>query len=105
MKKAASILFHRTALVGLLLVLQVAILVVVMARFASYFIYFYLFCVVVSILVVLWIVNARTDPGYKIAWIVPILLAPCSADWCTCSRAATSSPPGCAERWRVWTAA
>ncbi len=76
MKKAASILFHRTALVGLLLVLQVAILVVVMARFASYFIYFYLFCVVVSILVVLWIVNARTDPGYKIAWIVPILLAP-----------------------------
>ena len=76
MKKAASILFHRTALVGLLLVLQVAILVVVMARFASYFIYFYLFCVVVSILVVLWIVNSRTDPGYKIAWIVPILLAP-----------------------------
>lgn len=56
--------------------LQVAVLVVVMAQFASYFIYFYLFCVVVSILVVLWIVNARTDPGYKIAWIVPILLAP-----------------------------
>lgn len=61
---------------GLLLVLQVVILAVVMVQFASYFIYFYLFCVVVSILVVLWIVNARTDPGYKIAWIVPILLAP-----------------------------
>ena len=48
----------------------------VMVEFANYFVYFYLFCVVVSILVVLWIVNARTDPGYKIAWIVPILLAP-----------------------------
>ncbi|WP_294549956.1 cardiolipin synthase [uncultured Pseudoflavonifractor sp.] len=47
-----------------------------MVEFANYFVYFYLFCVVVSILVVLWIVNARTDPGYKIAWIVPILLAP-----------------------------
>ena len=76
MKKAASILFHRTALVGLLLLLQVVILAVVMVYSARYFIYFYFFCLVVSVLVVLWIVNSRTDPGYKIAWIVPILLAP-----------------------------
>ena len=61
---------------GVLLVLQVVILAVVMVEFANYFVYFYFFCTAVSIQVVLWIINARTDPGYKIAWIVPILLVP-----------------------------
>ena len=76
LKKAASILLHRTVLVALLLALQIAILVLATATFSDYFIYFYWFCVVLSVLVVLWIVNTRSDPGYKIAWIIPILLAP-----------------------------
>ncbi|MEG0765796.1 MAG: PLDc N-terminal domain-containing protein, partial [Pseudoflavonifractor sp.] len=76
LKKAASILFHRTALVALLLILQLVVLVVMMVRFSGYFIYFYVFCVLLSIVVVLGIVNSRSDPGFKIAWIVPILLLP-----------------------------
>lgn len=76
LKKIASIVFHRTALVALLLFLQVGLLVVAILGFTEYFVYFYVFCVVLSIVVVLWIVNTRSDPGYKIAWIIPILLAP-----------------------------
>lgn len=76
LKKIASIVFHRTALVALLLFLQAGLLVVAILGFSEYFVYFYAFCVVLSILVVLWIVNTRSDPGYKIAWIIPILLAP-----------------------------
>lgn len=76
LKKAASLIFHRTALVALLLLLQITVLAVMMFQFADYFLYFYLFCVIVSIAVVLWIVNGRSDPGYKIAWIIPILLVP-----------------------------
>ena len=71
LKKIASLVFHRTALVGLLLVVQVVLLVVMMVGFADYFVQFYILCVAVSVLVVLWIVNARSDPGYKIAWIIP----------------------------------
>lgn len=76
LKKLASFLFHRTALVALLLLFQLALLVVVMERSAAYFIYFYWFFVVVSVLVVLGIVNNQSDPGYKIAWIIPILIFP-----------------------------
>ncbi|OUQ22509.1 cardiolipin synthase [Flavonifractor sp. An135] len=75
-KKVTSILFHRLTIVGLLIILQVAELVILMALFADYFIYFYWFCIFISVLVVLWIVNARSDPGYKIAWLIPILLFP-----------------------------
>ena len=76
LKKVTSILFHRITIVGLLLLFQVVQLAVVMVLFADYFIYFYWLCIVVSVLVVLWIVNAQSDPGYKIAWLIPILLFP-----------------------------
>lgn len=76
LKKISSILFHRITVVGLLLLFQVVQLAVVMVLFADYFIYFYWFCIVISVLVVLWIVNDRSDPGYKIAWLIPILLFP-----------------------------
>ena len=75
-KKLLSLVFHRTVLVALLLLVQVALMAVMVIQFSDYFIYFYLFCVALSIVVVLYIVNTRSDPGYKIAWIVPILLVP-----------------------------
>ncbi len=75
-KKVTSILFHRLTIVGLLIILQVAELVILTALFADYFIYFYWFCIILSVLAVLWLVNAQSDPGYKIAWLIPILLFP-----------------------------
>jgi len=76
LKKAASVLFHRTVLVAVLLIFQIALLACAMLSFSEYFVYFYGFCVVLSVVVVLWIVNTRSDPGYKIAWIILILLVP-----------------------------
>jgi len=76
MKKLLSRVFHRTVLVALLLLLQIALLLAVILRFSDYFLYFYLVCVIISVLAVLHIVNSGGDPGYKIAWIVPILLVP-----------------------------
>ena len=51
-------------------------LLLYMLWFSSDFIYVYWGCVVLSILAVLIIVSRQTDPGYKIAWIIPILLFP-----------------------------
>ena len=76
LKKLASLIFHRTALIALLMLVQIGILILMMARFSNYFVYFYWGCVVLSLLVVLRIVSSSSDPGYKIAWIIPILLFP-----------------------------
>ena len=63
-------------IVALLIFLQAAMLLLYMLWFSSDFIYVYWGCVVLSILAVLIIVSRQTDPGYKIAWIIPILLFP-----------------------------
>ncbi len=75
-KKLLSIISHRTVLVAVMLLLQVGIFVAAILRFSEYFVYFYLLCVLVSLFAVLYIINTKSDPGYKIAWIVPILLVP-----------------------------
>ena len=75
-KKLLSILFHRTVMVAVLIIFQAAILLVAMGSFSAYFVYFYWICFAVSIFAVLWIVGRQTDPGYKIAWIIPILIFP-----------------------------
>ena len=75
-KKLLSLLFHRTVLVALLLLIQVGMLAAMVLRFSDYFAQFYLACVGISLLAVLHIINKKGDPGYKIAWIVPILLVP-----------------------------
>ena len=76
MKKLVSLLFHRVVIVAFFLVVQLVVLLVMILRFNSYFIYFYWFCIALSVLVVIWIVGNQSNPAYKIAWIIPILLFP-----------------------------
>ena len=44
--------------------------------FQEYFVYFYAFCILLSFVVVMYLLNNRLNPAYKIAWIIPILLFP-----------------------------
>lgn len=76
MKKLVSLLFHRVVIVAIFLLIQIGVLVVMLLRFNSYFLPFYGLCVALSIAAVFWIVGRRSDPAYKIAWIVPILIFP-----------------------------
>ena len=77
LKKALRLVFHRVVIVAALLLVQLALLVLMMVEFQEYFVYFYTLCTVISILVALYIVNNdRTNPAYKIAWLIPILLVP-----------------------------
>ena len=75
-RKIKYILFHRSALAGLALVAQVAVLFVMVNEFTAHFDYFYWFCIFVSFLATVWIVSDRSEPGYKIAWLVVILPFP-----------------------------
>ena len=63
-------------LAGLALVAQVAVLFVMVNEFTAHFDYFYWFCIFVSFLATVWIVSDRSEPGYKIAWLVVILPFP-----------------------------
>ena len=76
MKKLVSLLFHRAVLMGVFLLIQIAVLVLMLLRFNDFFLPFYGICVALSIVAVFWIVNRSSEPAYKIAWIVPILIFP-----------------------------
>lgn len=76
MKKLVSLLFHRMVIVAFFLVVQLVVFLVMILQFNSYFIYFYWVCIGLSVAVVLWIVGNQSNPAYKIAWIIPILLFP-----------------------------
>ena len=76
MKKLNSILFHRSVTVGVSLLIQVLLLAAMILRFSEYTAYFYSGCVLISFLAMLWILSRRMEPGYKIAWLILILLMP-----------------------------
>ena len=61
---------------GPAILLQIALIVGMVIKFYQYFTYFYAVNIFISSLVVLWIVNDESNPAYKIAWIIPIMLFP-----------------------------
>lgn len=75
-KKFFKFLTQRVTLVGFSILVQALILILTILEFRNYFVYFYAFSVLLSLVIVLWLVNGNSNPGYKIAWIVPILLFP-----------------------------
>jgi len=76
MQKLLKHLFSRVVVFGLAIIIQLAILVAVIWKFSSYFVLFYAACAIASLAAVLIIVNSRSNPAYKIAWIIPIMLFP-----------------------------
>lgn len=75
-KKFINLLFHRTFFIVVAILIQIAVLVTVIWRFNNQFIYFYVFTSFLSAAVVLHIISKNSNPSYKIAWIVPIMLFP-----------------------------
>ena len=71
MRNFLKMLFSRMAVVVLALALQVAALILMLVIFEDYVVFFYAFCLLISLLAVL-----KSNPGYKIAWLIPILLFP-----------------------------
>ena len=63
-------------IVALLILIQSLALLASTLWFSGAYIYLYWTYVILSVLAVLVIVSRQTDPGYKIAWIIPILLFP-----------------------------
>ena len=76
MKKLLYFLFHRSVLVALSLLAQIAVLVLMIVIFSENFTQFYWACIFISFLAAIGIVSSRSDPAYKIVWLVLILPFP-----------------------------
>lgn len=69
-------LFSRIGLIIVLLALQIGLLVAIYYWFEHKFQYFYIFTLIFSLAMVLWLLNSEADPTSKITWLVFITLFP-----------------------------
>ncbi len=76
MKNLLKLVSNRAIIIALLILLQLGLLFAIIFRFHEYFVYFYTIYIIVSAAVIIKIVNNRSNPAYKIAWIIPIMLIP-----------------------------
>ena len=75
-KGLLRLVFSRLGLVAVLLILQVLLQFSLYRWFNSFVPHFYIFTVVFTVGMVLYLLNSRIDPTAKITWLVVIMLAP-----------------------------
>lgn len=91
MSKHLHLVLGKLLYVALFVTIQVAALIVMFLFFRDQFAYFYIFCMLLSLGASIHILNNTTsNPAYKIAWLIPILLFPSLADCCTCCLESTA---------------
>lgn len=71
-----SVAFLRTAYVFLSLAIQIGIILVALWALDEYFVYFYIGSAVLGLILALKIVNDKSNPAYKMAWVTLILFQP-----------------------------
>ena len=76
MNKFLKKMFSRMMIVGALIAVQVLLLIAIIWRLNSYFVYWYAFFMVLSIVVVLHLLIKDENPSFKLSWTIPILLFP-----------------------------
>lgn len=82
MHKILKFLFGRMFIVGLLILAQFVLLLLLIWKISNYFVYFYAFSLLLSMVVMLYILGRRDNPSYKLAWVIPILLFPMFGGLC-----------------------
>lgn len=74
--KIIKFLFSRLVIVGLILVIQVVWLINLLVNLGNYSNIINAAFTILSLIVVLWLINKRDNPAYKLAWTIPILIFP-----------------------------
>lgn len=75
-KRVHSFFASRATLFFVAMALQIGILIAALVFFSRSFFLFYALNIVLSFAAVFWILNNRSNPAYKLAWIIPILVFP-----------------------------
>ncbi len=76
MKFIRNFSYHRILFTFIAIAVQLFVFIAVIIKFNEYFAFFYGGSLFISIIAVLWIVNTKTNPVYKLAWIIPVLMFP-----------------------------
>lgn len=69
-------LFKRAIYILLFATIQVAFIVLCFSYLESLTPYFWVLCIMVSLLAAVHIINKNNNPAYKIAWLIPIMVFP-----------------------------
>ena len=76
MRKILKAVFSQAFIGGFLLLLQLFLIGASILRINEYFLYFDILLKIISLVVVFVIINRHSNPMYKLAWVVPILIFP-----------------------------
>lgn len=70
-----KLLFHRMGIMCILLVAQIALYAagILLLRDSEFFHYIRTLFLILSVLAVVWIVGSKSNPGYKMGWIILVL--------------------------------
>ena len=73
---ARRILFSGVWITALLILIEFLMLIALFYRFAEYSGFIFEAMVIGGVVVMIYIINEKSNPAYKIAWIIPIMLFP-----------------------------
>jgi cardiolipin synthase len=76
LKKVLKVLFSRIATMALLLTIQIAVLIWLILKLRSSFLFLYSLFGILSLIVVFFITSQRSNPSHKLAWVIPIMVFP-----------------------------
>ncbi len=76
MRRLLKTIFSQVVIGSILMILQIFLIAASILRISEYLIYFDIFLRVLSVITVVIIINRHSNPMYKLAWVVPILLFP-----------------------------
>ena len=76
MQRILRMIFNRVTFIVISILAQILTFVIIINSFSNYLFIFDFLFMLISILVVIYILNSKSDPAYKIAWIIPIMLFP-----------------------------
>lgn len=74
--KLINFITHRLFITIIILLIQIFFLIYIVLKFEESFIIVYFITQVIGLLILLKIISSEINPGYKIAWIIPVLIIP-----------------------------
>ncbi len=75
-KQLFRLIFGRTMIVFLFLLIQILILYYTVNYFSSYYEAFYTVNIILSVVVMICIINDKSNTAFKLAWMIPVLAMP-----------------------------
>ena len=74
--KLFKFIFSKITISILILLIQILLLYIIFEFFFKYIVWIIGGTGLLSIIIVLYLINSKTNPSYKIAWIIPVLVFP-----------------------------